>query len=358
MARSQTPRTTESSPPANYYRTQFGLACHGDAMDVLRLVESGSVQAIVTSPPFALRRKKRYGNMPEDEYVPWFMSFADEFKRVLKDDGSLVIELGGSWLPGAPVRSIYHFELLVELVRKAGFFLAEEFYWYNRAKIPSPAQWVTVDRVRVKDAVNVIWWLSKSERPKANNRRVLRPYSESMKKLFETGYNRGHRPSGWNVRHQFARDNGGAIPPNLIEVGNNSSRGPYHDFCRENEYKLHPARFPREVPDFFVKFLTNPGDLVFDPFGGSNMTGAVAEDLGRHWIVSELRSEYLDGSLGRFDPRSSQLRLLAGADPDTPVPGEREQSPEVPLKRPRSRSKAKRVVEAVARSVGQFSRSR
>jgi hypothetical protein len=219
-----------------------------------------------------------------------------------------------------PVRSIYHFELLVELVRKGGFHLAEEFYWYNRAKIPSPAQWVTVKRVRVKDAVNVIWWLGKSETPKANNRNVLRPYSESMKKLFVNGYNKGIRPSGWSVRHQFARNNGGAIPPNLIEVGNNGSRGPYHDFCAEHRYALHPARFPREVPEFFTKFLTDPNDLILDPFGGSNMTGAVAEELGRRWIVSELRPEYLDGSLGRFDPKSSGLRLLSGANPNTPLP--------------------------------------
>src|SRR5262249_14241976 len=149
-------------PLTKYYRTRLGTAWHGDALDLLKKLEPGSVQAIVTSPPFALRRKKRYGNRAEHEYVPWFMEFADQFKRVLKDDGSLVIELGGAWLPGEPVRSIYHFELLVELVRKAGFFLAEEFYWCNRAKIPSPAQWVTVDRIRVKDAVNVIWWLSKT----------------------------------------------------------------------------------------------------------------------------------------------------------------------------------------------------
>jgi DNA modification methylase len=312
--------TDHGARPARYYRTRLGTAWLGDATDVLTRIETGSVQAIITSPPFALRRKKRYGNRPENEYIPWFMSFVNEFKRVLADDGSLVIELGGAWMNGVPVRSIYHFELLVDLVRKGGFHLAEEFYWYNKAKIPSPAQWVTVDRVRVKDAVNVIWWLSKTEKPKANNRNVLRPYSESMRKLFVRGYNRGPRPSGWSVRHQFARNNGGAIPPNLIEVGNNASRGTYYEFCNKYGHTLHPARFPREVPEFFIKFLTDPNDLILDPFGGSNMTGAVAEELGRRWVVSELRSEYLDGSLGRFDPKPSELRLLAGANPNTPVP--------------------------------------
>jgi site-specific DNA-methyltransferase (cytosine-N4-specific) len=322
------PRTkTQPSPaacengPVRYYRTRLGTAWLGDALDVLPKLKTGSVQAIITSPPFALRRKKRYGNLPEDKYVPWFMGFVDEFKRVLRDDGSLVIELGGAWLPGIPARSIYHFELLVALVREAGFFLAEEFYWYNRAKIPSPAQWVTVDRIRVKDAVNVIWWLSKTDRPKANNRNVLKPYSPSMQKLVATGrYNRGHRPSGWHVRHQFARDNGGAIPPNLVEVGNNGSRGPYHDFCKTHSYALHPARFPPEVPEFFIRFLTEEDDLVLDPFAGSNVTGAIAEQTRRRWVASELRREYLDGSLGRFDAPTSRLRLLSGADPWLPLP--------------------------------------
>lgn len=299
--------------PVRYYKTKHGTAWLGDAHDVLKSLDAGSVQAIITSPPFALRTKKRYGNRAEHEYIPWFMTFVDEFKRVLADDGSLAIELGGAWMPGSPIRSIYHFELLVKLVRDAGFFLAEELYWFNRAKIPSPAQWVTIDRVRVKDAVNVIWWLSKSKKPKANNRNVLRPYSESMTKLIKSGgYNRGKRPSGWNVGERFKQDNGGAIPPNLIEVGNTGSRGPYHDFCKEQELELHPARFPPEVPEFLIKFLTEPGDLVVDPFGGSNVTGAVAETLGRKWVISELRHEYLDGSLGRFDQKTTGLRLLSG----------------------------------------------
>ncbi len=306
--------------PRKYYSTRRGTAWLGDARDVLRRLRPNTVQAIITSPPFALRTKKRYGNMPEDEYVDWFMTFVEPFKRVLKQDGSLVIELGGAWMPGKPVRSIYHFELLVRLVREAGLHLAEEFYWYNKAKIPSPAQWVNVERIRVKDAVNVIWWLSPSDRPKANNRNVLRPYSKSMHRLFERGYNRGERPSGWNVGDQFGKDNGGAIPPNLIEVGNNGSRGPYHSFCKTNGYKLHPARFPPDVPEFFIKFLTDRNDMVLDPFGGSNVTGAIAESLGRRWTVSEVVSDYLDGSLGRFDPEESRLELGDGAHSRTPLP--------------------------------------
>lgn len=227
------------------YATALGCVYEGDSLELLPALEGGSVQAIITSPPFALKTKKRYGNPAEHEYLEWFLRFAPEFRRVLKDDGSLVIDIGGAWMPGSPTRSIYQFELLVALVREHGFFLAEEFYWHNRAKLPGPAQWVTVERTRVKDSVNPIWWLSKTERPKADNRRVLKAYSKSMHELFRRGYNEGPRPSGHVVGTGFATDNGGAIPPNLIEVSNTRARDRYQVYCRKHGYQIHPARFPR-----------------------------------------------------------------------------------------------------------------
>jgi site-specific DNA-methyltransferase (cytosine-N4-specific) len=283
------------------YTTEMGAAYQGDALQLLSAIEGESVQAVITSPPFALKRKKEYGNPPEDKYGEWFLDFAKEFLRILKPDGSLIIEIGGAWMPKSPTRSIYQFELLVDLVRNGGFHLAEEFFWYNRAKLPGPAQWVNIERVRVKDAVSPIWWLSKTERPKANNRHVLKPYSESQMKLFKEGYNDGPRPSGHVIGHKFSVDNGGAIPSNLIEVANTRSQDRYQDYCREHGLVVHPARFPKELPEFFVQFVTEPGDLVLDPFGGSNMTGAVAEDHDRRWITFELFDEYLEGSVGRFD---------------------------------------------------------
>jgi DNA modification methylase len=293
------------------YRTELGAAYHGDSAELLTALPDASVQAIITSPPFALKSKKQYGNPSEDAYLEWFLAFVPELRRVLKRNGSLVIDIGGAWMPGSPTRSIYQFELLVSLVRDEKFFLAEEFYWYNRAKLPGPAQWVTIDRVRVKDAVNPIWWLSKTTKPKADNRRVLTPYSDAMHELFRRGYNKGRRPSGHVVRDKFATNNGGAIPPNLIEVSNTRSSDSYQVFCREHGHAIHPARFPREVPEFFIKFLTKPGDLVLDVFAGSNMTGAVAERLGRRWLAFDKDADYLDGSVGRFE--SDGLEWVSGA---------------------------------------------
>jgi DNA modification methylase len=254
----------------------------------------------VTSPPFALKRKKEYGNVDAKDYVPWFVNFAVEFKRILKDTGSLVIDIGGTWVKGQPTRSLYHFELVIALCKTLGFHLAHEFYWYNPSKLPSPAEWVTVRRIRVKDAVDPIWWLSKTSHPKASNWRVLKPYSDSMKKLLENGYEAKLRPSGHDISDNFSKDNKGAIPPNLLELANTDSNSRYLRECRERGIRPHPARFPHGLPEFFIKFLTEPGDLVVDPFAGSNVTGEVAERLERHWLAFEIIEEYLETSRFRF----------------------------------------------------------
>lgn len=293
---------TPMTEPRLFYCTSLGRAYLGDSLKLLPQIEDSSIDLILTSPPFALKRKKEYGNEDEDKYVDWFMSFAPQLYRILKPSGSFVLDLGGSYLPGFPVRSIYQFELLVRLVRETGFYLAQEFYHYNPARLPAPAEWVNVRRIRVKDSVNVVWWLSKSRNPKADNRQVLKPYSGSMKSLLKNGYRPKLRPSGHDISDKFSRDNGGAIPPNLLEIANTDSNSLYQKMCRAHGLKVHPARFPPAFAEFFIKFLTEEGDLVFDPFSGSNTTGYVAEMLGRRWLASELSQEYMEGSVFRFDP--------------------------------------------------------
>lgn len=283
-----------------FYATQYGAAYLGDALTYLRQMERDSVDLIVTSPPFALKRKKEYGNVDAKDYGPWFMEFAVEFKRILKDTGSLAVDIGGTWVKGQPTRSLYHFELVIALCKTLEFHLAQEFYWYNPSKLPSPAEWVTVRRIRVKDAVDPIWWLSKTPHPKASNWRVLKPYSDSMKKLLQNGYRAKLRPSGHDISENFSKDNKGAIPPNLLELANTDSNGRYLRECRQRGIKPHPARFPHGLPEFFIKFLTEPGDLVVDPFAGSNVTGEVAERLERRWLAFELVEGYLEASKFRF----------------------------------------------------------
>jgi DNA modification methylase len=283
-----------------FYTTKLGRIYHADSLDVMTAMPSASVDLIMTSPPFGLTRKKEYGNEQDDEYLSWFRPFAAAFHRIMKDSGSLVIDLGGAWKSGAPVRSLYHFKLLIMLCEEFGFYLAQEFYWWNPSKLPTPAEWVNIRRVRVKDAINAVWWLSKSEWPRANNRRVLQPYSPSMKELLAKGYKAKLRPSGHDISDKFSVDNGAAIPPNLIAVPNTESNSSYLRFCQERGIKAHPARFPADLPEYFIRMLTDTDDTVFDPFAGSCVTGEVAERLGRKWICAEIVGSYLEGAVGRF----------------------------------------------------------
>jgi site-specific DNA-methyltransferase (cytosine-N4-specific) len=266
----------------------------------LPTLPDGSVDLVVTSPPYALHFKKEYGNADQKEYVQWFLPFAEQLKRLLKPDGSLVLNVGGAWEPGAPVRSPYHFRLLLALCDDLGFNLCQEFFWYNPAKMPAPAEWVNVRRMRVKDSVEYIFWLSPSKFPRADNSKVLQAYSKDMERLIKRGIKQTKRPSGHNIKTTFAADKGGSIPPNLIECGNNESNSRYIKQSKSQGRKVHPARFPAELPRFFIEFLTEPGELVLDPFAGSNTTGAVAERLRRHWITVEKDRTYAQDSELRF----------------------------------------------------------
>jgi DNA modification methylase len=287
--------------PHLFEETNHGKIFVGDSLGLLhKTLQPSSVDLIMTSPPFGLVRKKTYGNEDADDYVEWFRPFAEGFRRVLKPAGSLVIDIGGAWKAGIPTRSLYHFDLLLTLCREFGFHLCQEHYWWNPAKLPTPAEWVNIRRVRVKDAVNCIWWLSPSPWPKASNKRVLAPYSESMKTLLKNGYTPKLRPSGHDISDKFSRDNGGSVPPNLLALANTESNGRYQEFCRANNLPVHPARFPSGIPEYFIRFLTDEGDSVVDPFAGSCVTGEVAESLRRNWICCEISEEYLRGGLARF----------------------------------------------------------
>lgn len=284
-----------------YHKTKYGSVFLGDSLEYMAALPGASVDLVLTSPPFGLVRKKDYGNVESHEYVDWFKQFGTEFKRILKPAGSLVIDIGGAWIPGQPTRSLYHFELVIMLCREVGFYLAQEFFWWNPSKLPSPAEWVTVRRIRAKDAVNCVWWLSPTPWPKASNKRILAPYSDAMKGLLKNGYKAKLRPSGHDISAKFSRDNGAAIPPNLIAIPNTESNSYYLRYCAERGISAHPARFPAALPEFFVRMLTDRGDVVLDPFAGSCVTGEVCERLRRKWACVELREDYLLGALGRFE---------------------------------------------------------
>jgi site-specific DNA-methyltransferase (cytosine-N4-specific) len=301
------------------YKTELGKMYIGDSEKVLNNLPlsrlRGKVQLILTSPPFPLNRKKRYGNLNGDEYIDWLKRIAILCKDYLTPNGSVALELGNAWEPGKPTMSTLPLKALLGFLETSKMNLCQEFICYNPARLPTPAQWVTVERIRVKDAFTRVWWMSPSERPKGDNRKVLTQYSKSMQELFRRGtYNPGRRPSEHLIgKKSFLKDNQGAIPPNviippltemipfdLLAIANTSARDPYQTYCKIHNIIPHPARMQAKLAEFFIRLATDEEDLVMDPFAGSNTTGSMCETLRRKWIGIELDAGYASASQARF----------------------------------------------------------
>jgi len=292
--------------PELVYRRAEGLMYLGRIEEFLSSATArqfeGQVQLIFTSPPFPLNRKKKYGNLQQEQYIQWLTRLAPRFRKLLNKNGSIVIEMGNAWEPGKPLMSTLALRALLRFQQAGKLNLCQQFIAYNPARLPSPAEWVNVQRIRVKDAYTHLWWMSASTSPKASNRRVLVPYSDAMNDLLTKGkYNSGKRPSEHHIgKTSFFKNNGGAIPSNVLIFSNTSNGDNYQRYCHKHKLPLHPARMPAGVAEFFIKFLTTPGDLILDPFAGSNTTGAAAHRLKRRWVSVEARKDYIEGSIGRF----------------------------------------------------------
>lgn len=289
------------------YETNLGECIQGDSLEILGTLPDNSIDLIVTSPPFSLQRHKRYGEVGQDEYIDWLLQFGKVAYNKLKDTGSFVIDLGGAYQKGKPVKALYPFRFMIRMCDELGYNLAQDFYWHNPSALPAPIEWVNKRKLRCKTSVNTVWWFSKAEQPKADVKKVLVPYSSRMQHLInkpedfvkEEGV---ARPSGHVMGMKTWKDNGGAIPSNLLQISNSESNSQYLRYCKAHSIKGHPARFPPKLPEFFIKMLTDEGDLVVDIFSGSNTTGQVAQSLGRQWLSIDLNLEYVASSIFRFAP--------------------------------------------------------
>ncbi|GBR72549.1 modification methylase PvuII [Candidatus Termititenax aidoneus] len=299
------------------YETNQGISLQGNSINLLQTIKDESINLVVTSPPFALQRQKSYGNKEQNEYVDWLCEFGKAVYPKLKNDGSFVIDIGGAYEKGTPVYSLYQFRVLIKLCDEIGYDLAQPFYWHNPSALPAPIEWVNKRKVRAKTSVNTVWWLCKNaELCKANVSNVLTPYSARMQRLIrhpeEFIKEEGTiRPSGHILgMSSWSKDNGGAIPPNLLQFSNSESNSQYLKYCKDFGITSHPARFPVSLPEFFIKFLTDTGDLVVDIFAGSNTTGYVAERLNRKWVSFELSKDYVANSIFRFIDEEYEAKEL------------------------------------------------
>jgi len=320
-------------PKSLLYKTDFGEfhIAHCEKK-LANMVKRGvKAQLILTSPPFPLNHKKQYGNLSGEEYLNWLSSLAPLFATLLTENGSIVIELGNAWEKGRPVQSLLTLKSLIAFLENpnADLKLCQEFICYNPARLPSPAQWVTINRIRTIDSFTHVWWMSTSDYPKANNANVLRPYSKSMLRLLEKGqYNSGKRPSEHTISEKsFLTKHKGSIvhnvleleqmddnrevrfPANALSAANTKSNDYFSIKCKDSGITPHPARMAPELVCFFIEFLTEEGDLIIDPFAGSNTTGWCAERLKRHWISIDTDITYGKQSKLRFTEPNLKANL-------------------------------------------------
>lgn len=307
------------------YTTAKGKLYTGDVLETLRKVKDfenhrGKVNLVFTSPPFPLVKEKAYGNFKGEDYIRWMVEVSKELSSFLTDDGSMVIEIGNAWNSGEPTLSTVPIETLLRIKKETGLHLCQEVICHNPSRLPSPVQWVNIERSRLKDSYTRLWWFSKSVRPKANNVRVLKEYSNKMKEIIEKKkYNAGKRPSGHKINPtSFLKDNGGSISSSFISdvdkfifenefnasliFSNSSTEKKYRDYCLAKNIRVHPARMSPRLVDFFIHFLTDVGDIILDPFAGSNTTGWRSEMNGRNWIGIEKDRSYALASQSRFLP--------------------------------------------------------
>lgn len=287
--------------PLTIFTTPEGCAIWGLAEDMASIVDHGSVRLLLTSPPYALNTRKAYGNERQDDYVDWLCRIVEALMPVMAADGSIVLNLGDAWTKNSPTVSLYQERAVIALHERLGLHLCQRLLWHNPSALPVPTNYVGIQRIRLKNAVETLWWLSPSEHPRADNRAILEPYSKRMRDLIDAGgAGRAKRPSGHAQREgSFSVDNGGSIAPNIFRIPNSGDHA-YVAACREAGLPVHPARMPLELARRIVSFLSEEGELVMDPFGGSGTTAKAAQDLRRLWITSDQSREYVEGARHRL----------------------------------------------------------
>lgn len=249
----------------------------GDCRAILPQLADASVQLVITSPPYADSRKSTYGGVAPDDYVEWFLPIARELFRVLKSDGTFVLNIKEKAVDGE--RHPYVLELILAL-RKTGWLWTEEFIWHK--KNCAPGKWPN----RFRDSWERCLQFNKQKQFVMNQEAVMVPTGDwaksRLKNLSTTDQARDNSRVGSgfgkNVSNWVGRDM--AYPTNVLHL------------ATECGNKNHSAAFPSELPSWFIKLFTNENDVVLDPFAGSGTTCVVAHRLGRCSIGIELNEDY------------------------------------------------------------------
>ncbi|AXK43722.1 site-specific DNA-methyltransferase [Erythrobacter aureus] len=305
------------------YSLDNGLAFLGHAEEAAGAIEPDSLSLIMTSPPYPVVNRE-YGRFGLADWLTWMSELTGLWKDLLRDDGTLAINLMDIHVPGTPMLSPYVERYMLDAIDKHGLHLAGRMPWHSPTKLAN-LEWAVKRRVALKNTVEHVILLSKTPNPAWDTRRLPpEPYAERSASQRASDQRRAAarkktvRPGGYDINDAaFATNGEGGIPHNIIISGGVGGGGTYAKRCREAGMTPHPARFPEALPRKVIQLSTEPGQIVYDPMAGSNTTGKVALELGRRFISSEPVLEYAASSAFRFDDRpdfrceSDMMKLAA-----------------------------------------------
>lgn len=301
------------------FSTELGVAILGSCETVFSAIDC-PITLCVTSPPFPLASARSYGNPAESQYVDWICRMIEPIVKNLVRGGSICLNVSNDiFLKGLPARSLYRERLVLALNDRLGLHKMDELIWHNGSKPPGPVRWASVERMQLNVAWEPVYWFTNDPRAvKSNNRRVLQEHTEKHLRLIKGGgENRvGDFSDGaYRVRPgSYGNETAGRIPRNVLSFGHACpDQRRYKQMARAAGLPVHGAPMPLSLASFLVEFMSEPGDLVVDPFGGSFTTGLAAERLGRRWLSTEIMLEYVLGGALRFQDRPGFRQLLMAA---------------------------------------------
>lgn len=288
------------------FSTKLGIAIWGDSRHIFSQINE-PITLTVSSPPYPIKYGRGYGVWRDNEVIDLIIGVLEPIMGNLVDGGSIMLNVGNDvFEDGVPSRSIYVEKLVIRMYETLGLRKMDTLIWHNPSKAPGPVQWANVERMQLSTGYEPILWMTNNPKAvKTDNRRVLQPISEAHQRLIDQGGEKRTSVSGDGThtvrKGSFGTQVKGKIPSNVIrQVHQSKSSNEYRRLCKEHGLPIHGAMYPYEIAEFLVKFGSEPGDLVVDPFSGSFTTPKVCEDLGRRWIGSDNIHEYIKGGSLRF----------------------------------------------------------
>lgn len=288
------------------FSTELGVAILGSCETVFASIDA-PITLVVTSPPYPLASARKYGNPPEHLYVDWICQTLEPVVKHLVPGGSICLNISNDiFMPGSPARSLYRERLVLALCDRLGLHKMDELIWVNPSKPPGPYQYASKARTQLNVGYEPVYWFTNDPfRVKSNNRRVLQAHTDKHLALMARGGEQregAHSDGAYSMRKgAYGAMTEGRIPRNVLTYGHRcAEQSGYKQAAREQGLPPHGAPMPLKLASFLVEFLSEPGDLVADPFSGSFTTAHAAERLGRRWLGTECMVEYVLGAAHRF----------------------------------------------------------